>query len=232
MSYYDYFADQSTTRVGRWIQCSANRRQLAVIQPFLPNADAAILEIGPGAGDLARLFLLLGYHNYTAVEPNARLREHLAQMGIAARDYMIPHLEEEDGKLDAIVLFHVFEHLDGNYQVAIFMSEARRALRPGGLLCILAPDYLHLRQDFFNVDYSHSNITTLRRTLQLLHDNGFDVLEHVYFSGFFKGFAATFVSHLVRLGLGFSTGNDLDSKLYKLKTAFLRSFLVIGARRS
>jgi len=231
MSYYDYFADQSTTRVGRWIQRYANRRQLAVIQPFLQGRDSAILEIGPGTGELARLFLSLGYRNYTVVEPNTKLREHLAGIGVETRSYMVPHLDEEDSSFDLIVLFHLFEHLDGIREAQLFMSEARRVLRPSGLLCIVSPDYLHFRQDFFNVDYTHSNITTLRRTLQLFYDSGFRVLKHTYFSGFFSGLTATLVSHIVQLGLWLSAGNKIDGKLYRLKTTFLRSFLVIGAKR-
>ena len=231
MSYYDHFADQSTTRVGRWIQRTAKRRQLAAIQPFLPGTDSAILEIGPGTGELTRLFDLLGYRNYTAVEPNAKLRERLAASGVRTRSYMIPHLEEDDDSFDVIVLFHVFEHLASAQDAREFVSEAQRVLRPGGLLCILSPDYLQSRQDFFNVDYTHSNITTLRRALQLLHDHGFLVLEQAYFSAFFRGFAATLVSHIVRLGLWFSVGNKIDSKLYKLKTTFLRAFLVIGVKQ-
>ncbi len=231
MSYYDHFADQSTTKVGRWIQRYANQRQLAIIQPFLPGTDCAILEIGPGTGELTRLFLQLGYRNYTVVEPNTKLRRHLAGMGVGTRNYMIPHLDEEDDSYDLIVLFHVFEHLDGVQEVGAFMSEARRVLRTGGLLCIASPDYLHCGQDFFNVDYTHSNITTLRRISQLFHDSGFQISKCAYFSGFFSGVAATLVSHIVRLGLWFSVGNKLDSKLYKLKTTFLRSFLIIGARQ-
>jgi hypothetical protein len=89
---------------------------------------------------------------------------------------------------------------------------------------------LHCQHDFFNVDYTHSNVTTVRRTLQLFHDNGFRVLKYTYFSGFFSGLLATFVSYVARFALFFSVGNGLDSKLYKLKTTFLRSFLIVGAK--
>ena len=230
MSYYDNFADQSTTRVGRWIQRTANRRQLAVIEPYLPGTDCAILEIGPGMGELATLFLLKGYRNYTVVEPNRKLRERLAGMGLVTRSYMIPDLDEGDNTFDVIVLFHLFEHLDGTREARLFLSEARRVLRPDGLLCILSPDYLHCQRDFFNVDYTHSNITTLRRTWQQFYDSGFRVKKYTYFSGFFSSPTATLISQVVRLGLWLSTGNKIDSKLYRLKTTFLRSFLVIGAK--
>jgi len=227
---YDHFSDQSTTCLGRWIQKAEIRRQLAAIQPHLPGTDCAILEIGPGTGELLKAFHRLGYRNYTVVEPNRRFREHAAAMGVATRTYMIPHMEEGDSSFDVIVLFHVFEHLESTRDARVFISEARRVLRSGGLLCIVSPDYLHFRQDFFNGDYTHSNITTVRRTLQLFHDHGFYVLKHAYFSAFLGGLMATLVSHIVRLGLWFSVGNGLDPKLYKVKTTFLRSFLVIGVK--
>jgi SAM-dependent methyltransferase len=137
-------------------------------------------------------------------------------------------LKEEDASYDAIVLFHVFEHLSTNQEAQLFLSEARRVLRPRGLLCLLAPDYLHCGRDFYNVDYTHNNVTTVRRVSQLFRDNGFRVVNCVYFSGFFSGPLATLISSLVRCGLFFSSGDHLSDRLYRLKTSFLRSFLIVG----
>jgi SAM-dependent methyltransferase len=228
--YGRYFADQSTTSIGGWIKNHARQRQLAVIESFIPDTGKAILEIGPGFGELTQLFLAAGHDNYTVIEPNMAMRERLAAWDVKTRDYLIPDLRETDESFDVIVLFDVFEHLNGTPEAQRFAAEAHRVLRPEGIICILSPDYLHWRYDFFNGDYSHSNITTVRRTLQLLHDHGFVVLEQAYFSGFFRGASATLVSYIFRLGLWFSVGNKIDSKLYKLKTTFLRSFLVIGAK--
>ena len=228
MSYYDHFAAQSTTRAGRWVKRHARQRQLARILPFLPDRLSAILEIGPGFGELADLFQEAGYRNYTAVEPNGLMRERLEQRGIKTKSYSLPYLEEEDRSYDAIVLFHVFEHLNGNHEARLFLSEARRVLRLQGLLCILAPDYLHCGRDFFNVDYTHNNVTTVRRASQLFQDNGFRPVDWAYFSGLFSGPLATLVSTLVRYALFFSSGNNLADRLYKVKTSFLRSFLMTG----
>jgi SAM-dependent methyltransferase len=228
VSYFDHFAAQSTTRAGRRAKRYARERQIARILPLLPDRRCAILEIGPGFGELAELFQRAGHQDYTAVEPNALMREQLAQRGIKTRDYRLPELEEQDSSYDAIVLFAVFEHLNGNQEAQLFMSEARRVLRPHGLLCLLAPDYLHWGRDFYNVDYSHNNVTTVRRVSQLFRNNGFGVVDSVYFSGFFSGPLATLVSSLVRYGLFFSSGDNPDDRLYRLKTSFLRSFLIIG----
>ncbi len=231
MSYYDHYVDQSTTRVGRWMRQASCRRQQALIQAYLPRDRCSILEIGPGSGELARAFLDAGFTDYAAVEPNAKLREHLEGMGIRVKDYMIPLLDEEDRSYDLIAMFHVFEHLDGIKDLRTFMSESRRVLRTGGLLAIVSPDFVHFGRDFFNVDYTHSNVTTLRRTRQVLHDSGYQILRQTYLSGFISGPLATPLSHAFRIGLCFSSGDSHDSKLYKLKTSFLRSFLIIGRSR-
>jgi SAM-dependent methyltransferase len=228
MPCYDHYATQFSTAIGGWISRRAKRCQLAVIRRFMKDPDCQILEVGPGFGELAELFLQAGYRNYTAVEPNLVLRTRLSERGIRTKDYRLPYLEEGDSAYDAIVLFHVFEHLNGSQEAQLFLSEARRVLRPRGLLCLLAPDYLHSGRDFYNVDYTHNNVTTVRRVSQLFQDNGFRVVDCVYFSGFFTGPPATLISTLVRYGLFFSSGNDLSDRLYRLKTTFLRSFLITG----
>ncbi len=114
----------------------------------------------------------------------------------------------------------------------VLTTEAWRVLQPGGILSIASPDYLHWKEDFYNCDYSHNNVTTVRRTLQLLHNSGFQVLKHVYLSGFFTGRPATLASYLVRWRLLFANSNRLDRKLYKLKLDFLRRFIVIGEKQT
>ena len=230
MSYYDHYAESPVTDIGSWMKRKAAKRQVALLEHHLANRDARILEIGPGSGHLAIALLEAGYHNYEAVEPNDILRGRLESIGVPLKDYLIPCLLEEDASYDVIVLCHVFEHLRSPVEVERFMTEARRVLRSGGLLWILSPDFLHAGKDFFNGDYGHNNVTTLRRTMQLLHDHGFRTIWHSYHSGFFQGFVATAVSYLVRLSLFWAHGSGLDDKLYNIKTTFLRSFLVGGRK--
>ena len=231
MSYFDHFADSAGTPVGNWIKRRSRQRVSNIIETFLDDPECAILEIGPGWGELAECFRKAGYRNYTVVEPNERMRNHLAGKGYVTKDYLIPDLAEADNAYDVIILVDVFEHLNDAREAKTFIAEARRVLRPNGLLCILSPDYLHWKEDFFNSDFSHSNVTSVRRTLQLLHNSGFRTLKYVYFSGFLTGMLATLVSHLVRLGLFFLSGNAIDNKLYKLKLTFLRQFLLIGVNQ-
>jgi SAM-dependent methyltransferase len=232
MSFFDHFAESSSTPVGERVKRRERQRQFALMQPFFPNRDCTILEIGPGMGELSEIFLNAGYRNYTAVEPNDTMRNSLAARGVITKNYRIPHLQEEENAYDAIILFDVFEHLNDTHEATIFLAEARRVLRPGGLLCILAPDYLHWKEDFFNCDFSHANVTSVRRTLQLFYNNGFRMLTYAYFSGFFMRMPATVTSHMVRLAFAFSSSNGIDKKWYKFKLNFLRKFLIIGRKHT
>jgi len=57
------------------------------------------------------------------------------------------------------------------------LSEMRRVVIPGGVVALIVPDYLALREDFWNCDYSHSFVTTRRRLLQMYHDAELMVIE-------------------------------------------------------
>lgn len=230
MSYFDHFAQSHGTVPGNWLARRAMSRQFAHIRRRLPSRDSAILEIGPGHGDLADLFHQAGYHDYTVVEPNALMRDAMAQRSFKTKNYLIPRLDEADGSYDAVVLFDVFEHLTDTAAAMTFIAEAARVLRPAGLLCILSPDYLHWQADFFDCDFSHSNVTSVRRTQQLFHNQRLRTLEYAYFSSGFEGLPATVLSYAGRVALMFASSNGMDGKLYKLKLGCLRRFLIIGRK--
>lgn len=231
MSFFDHFAQAGVTPIGNWIVRQAKRQQLRLISAVLPDPRAAILEIGPGRGELARLLQAAGYHNYTGVEPNPHMRHDLEQLGLHMRSYYAPLLDEPDSSYNAIVAENLFEHLNGTSEAQVFISEVRRTLLPGGYLFLAAPDYLHWGEDFFNCDYTHANVTTVRRTAQILRNNQFQLVRWLYLSGPLTGRAATLASQLTRLGGAMVGSNDLDHKLYKLKLTFLRQFLIVAQKQ-
>jgi SAM-dependent methyltransferase len=230
MSYFDHFAAEPGTPLGQWIKRRTRYNALRRITPLIPDPAAAILEIGPGWGELALCFREAGYCNYTTVEPNQTMREHLTGKGFVTKNYLIPNIAEPDLSYDAIVLADVFEHLSSMDEAQRFIAEAYRVLRVGGILCIMSPDYLHWKAEFFNCDFSHSNVTSVRRLIQLFYANALQTVSHEYYSGFIMGRAATLVSYIVRAALFFVKGNAMDSKLYKLKVTFLRQFVVIARK--
>ena len=231
MSYFDHFADPGTTRIGNWIVKRTTQTEFRLMHPYLRDPKIAILEIGPGMGGLGGKFLESGYRNYTGIEPNLRMRERLARRGFVVKNYLVPPIKEPDNEYDFIVLSNVFEHFNDTRDALSFMAEAHRVLKLGGRVCIFSPDYLHWKEEFFNSDYTHSNVTSVRRTIQLFHDSGFRVSHYAYLSGFFTGFIATLISQLTNIFLHYADSNGLDKKYFKLKTTFLRRFIVIGEKK-
>ena len=60
-----------------------------------------------------------------------------------------------------------------------FVAEGLRALRRGGVLFIVVPDYLKERAFFWDIDYTHNFVTTERRVRQLLYDGGLEIAATV-----------------------------------------------------
>src|ERR687897_113218 len=92
MSYFDHFAAGPGTPLGQWIKRRMRYNALLRITPLIPDVSAAILEIGPGWGELAFCFQEAGYCNYTTVEPNQTMREHLKGRGFVTKNYLIPKI--------------------------------------------------------------------------------------------------------------------------------------------
>ena len=85
----------------------------------------------------------------------------------------------QDASADVVYADQVLEHMSGIDAAREFVAEARRILRPKGVLFVVVPDYLKERQFFWDIDYTHNFITTERRVRQLLYDGGFDITRVV-----------------------------------------------------
>jgi len=93
---------------------------------------------------------------------------------------------------------------------------------------VVSPDYLDWGGDFFNCDFSHSNITSLRRTMQLFYNNNIATIYYNYFYSCFEGIVGKLLNVTVKMITSFTNGNSLDSKLYKFRLTFLRRFIIVG----
>jgi SAM-dependent methyltransferase len=232
MAYFDHFASGKSTGIGDWLTRHAIERQFRFLSGHLPvDASPEILEIGPGHGEFAARLIGSGYGNYDVVEPNDTLRAKLQAQGIrGAKSYLIPRLDEPDGAYDAIIVCDVFEHLNDTRDAATFMSEARRVLRPGGILFILSPDLMDWREDFYNCDFSHSNPTTVRRTHEMFMNEGLSTVAYDYSYSGFGGAVGYILNRLVKAATFWTVGESLDFKPYKLRLTFLRRFMIIGRK--
>jgi SAM-dependent methyltransferase len=148
---------------------------------------------------------------------------------------MVPPLPEFDRSFDAVVMINVMEHMNSMQDALQIAGQIREVLKPKGKLVICSPDYLNLRHNFFNCDFSHNYVTTRRRLRQLLLSAGFENIKSCYLSGPLTGFVCFIVSALVgRLPFGtlnaWFPDNKVFLKLYKIQLTFSRKVLILARK--
>lgn len=232
MAYFDHFATGKGTAIGDWLTRHAIERQFRFFARHLGAERAPdVLEIGPGHGEFAARLMAGGYRNYDVVEPNDLLREELRAQGVrSTKSYLVPPLAEADAAYDAIIVCDVFEHLNDAREAQLFVAEARRVLRKGGILFIYSPDLMDWKEDFYNCDFSHSNPTTVRRTHEMFINANLATVGYDYSYSGFGGALGYLMNRAIKLLTFWSSGEDLGFKPYKLRLSFLRRFMIVGRK--
>lgn len=185
--FYRTFSEKRLTRAGAARRDRIELARLAQVMRYR-QPPGRLLEIGPGHGGIARLARDAGW-TYTAVEPSPILASELRAHGFDVVEAWTPPFPGGDASEDVIYADQVLEHMPGIDAARAFVSEARRVLRPAGILFVVVPDYLKERGFFWDIDYTHNFVTTERRVRQLLYDGGFEVVEMVRSIGAARGLA-------------------------------------------
>ncbi|MFI4989729.1 MAG: class I SAM-dependent methyltransferase [Solirubrobacterales bacterium] len=157
----------------------AEREQakLALLEPYM--GGGAITELGPGPGWFARVASEHGYRP-TAIEMDKQYCLRLRHLGVHAINSadpaaVLPTLEPSD----AVVLWHVIEHLAEPWEV---LRRCAENLRPGGVLAVSTPNpsslqFRLLRGRWVHVDAPrHLQLIPLRTLVRRLAGHG---LRHV-----------------------------------------------------
>ncbi|MHC4175466.1 MAG: class I SAM-dependent methyltransferase [Planctomycetota bacterium] len=227
--FYDHFHQDSPTGIGNWITEAFSKRifKYVKIEPH-----HRVLEIGPGRGVFADICLEKGIE-YVAVEPNQQMAASLEKRGAVVICAMVPPLPAVDKEFDVVVMINVMEHMNSMQDALQIALQIRTVLKPKGKVVICSPDYLNLRHNFFNCDFSHNYVTTRRRLKQLLVSAGFNNIKSCYLSGPLTGFVCFLVTAVVsRLPFGllnaFFPDNKIVYKLYKMQLAFSRKVLILA----
>ncbi len=133
---------------------------------------ARVLEIGFGHGYFAEEVSAAG-GAYVGLDISPALAAEAARRGFDVREGRVPPLPDDlAASADVVWMSHVLEHARDWVEAREMLVAARRALRPGGAVVVVAPDLLDWREEFWNVDWSHGFPTTARRCVQLFHDCG------------------------------------------------------------
>jgi SAM-dependent methyltransferase len=184
-TFYRWFSERKLTGPGAARRKRIEESRLAAVMRFAaPPGD--LLEIGPGQGSLARAAVAAGWR-YRGIEASTVLADSLRSEGLDVVHAWTPPIPAPDQSADVVYADQVLEHMSGIDAAREFVAEARRILRPNGVLFVVVPDYLKERTFFWDIDYTHNFITTERRVRQLLYDGGFDIAQMVRSIGMATG---------------------------------------------
>ena len=178
-TFYRWFSDRQKelTGFGKARRGRTERSRLGLLMRYT-SPPGTFLEIGPGQGSLALLAVEAGWQ-YRAMEASTILIEQLRGKGLEVIPGWAPPILAADASCDVVYADQVLEHMSGIDAAREFVAEARRALKAGGTLFVVVPDYLKERTFFWDVDYTHNFVTTERRVRQLLYDGGFEIRQVV-----------------------------------------------------
>lgn len=117
------------------------RKHGEVLREHLSLRGARVLDVGCGDGALVRL-MVRGGARVTGIEHSpAQLASALAQTPAGDEDYLVGRgeaLPVADASLDIVVYFNVLHHVPVESQLQA-LREARRVLRPEGMLYVQEP---------------------------------------------------------------------------------------------
>ena len=238
MTFYDNFTqdEKMPTKVGMRLVRFKNKRIFNILNELTGQKKINVLEIGPGRGVFAEVCLNEKIE-YTAIEVNQTLANSLSKKGFRVINSKAPPIPIISNKFDLIYMNQVFEHMDSIEMAQKLIEECYRLLKQGGILCIISPDYLIWKEEFFNGDYTHNYVTTTRRLKGIFYDNGLEVVHITYIAGPFFGDMMTYLLstingvlirpkliHLITFGL------ISEERVYKVRTTLFRSFMIVGAK--
>ena len=138
-------------------------------------ARARVIDVGAGRGRLVRALRDRG-HDAVGLEPAPGPRNAAANAGIELEPLALESAEFPNGEADAVVFWHVIEHLDGPGEA---LARAARWLRPGGRLVVAVPNLDSVQAQIGGDRWFHQDVPrhrtqfTLRGVELLLARTGF-----------------------------------------------------------
>jgi 2-polyprenyl-3-methyl-5-hydroxy-6-metoxy-1,4-benzoquinol methylase len=139
-----------------------------------------LVEVGSGFGTFASLATQSGeFSQVIAVEPTPEMAQACLERGVDVINKRIEDIHDDIEEADIVVSFETLEHL---FEPRLFLQQAARLLKPGGLLVLSCPngqgfDISILGGKALAVDPEHVNFFNPGSLTLLVESCGFQVLE-------------------------------------------------------
>jgi SAM-dependent methyltransferase len=166
----DAFSEERT----HWWHQAKNR----LLCGFIKGCGMDILVAGIGGASLCETLAIAG-HRVTAVDISPLACANARQAGgvrVLEAD-LEGRLSFDNGSFDIVVASDVIEHLE---HAAVFLNEARRCLKDGGLLLVTVPAYAHLWSSW-DVRLGHKRRYTAARLREDLTASRFRIEKMSFF---------------------------------------------------
>jgi len=165
-----------------WNLAYLNYYQL--FEKYCPKGSRRLLEIGSGPGYFLKCGEELGWE-CLGFEPSEQAYEYSQKLGVrVVNEFFDESNADKYGKFDVVYLHTVIEHLPDPISL---IKTAKRALKPGGIICIIAPnDYNPLQNilreklgydPWWVAPPQHINYFDFESIKKLLERLGFEIIE-------------------------------------------------------
>lgn len=169
-----------------------------VVQDLLKRfagSDKAVLEIGCGAGELARVMMREGYKDIHLVDIDNYLPDDVkGRISLSLLDVCFNPLPLGDSSIDIILAIAIIEHLENPF---LIVRESVRVLKKDGVCIIAIPHIFSLRSKFsfllkgdlmsYNETNNHISYFT-KSVFKKIFLKHFDIVETKYSKGYVRIF--------------------------------------------
>ena len=232
---------EQTTSTYLKLKTKYSRDMLNHIISVSKKKEGMIAEAGPGLGHFAVECRNRGF-SYIGFEASEQLRGELIRKDLEVIDAYVPPIPLKDKQCDIFYASMILEHLATYQEASYFISEIFRVLNDRGYVCLVVPNYLTSKEFFFEMDYTHSFVTTKRRVTNLLRDADIKVIDVQHVIGWFwvkSGFFHHILRHLVNtimipVHFGITTWLfeyiGQENFLWKIRKTLFESLIIIGKK--
>lgn len=144
--------------------------------PMIPDG-AVVLDMGCGNGDITLAMIEAGFDAY-GIDIGTAAKDKLPKARFRQVDLQTQLYPFHDNTFDVVFSKSVVEHL---HHPDHLINEAKRLLKPGGVVITMTPSWKHSYKEAFYIDHTHVT-PFIKHSLSVLHElSGFDDVRTEYF---------------------------------------------------